>query len=74
MVGTSSLTSYYCISESSRLYAKEIIKDKGVNYYAMSDAIELLPIVYNLIQPGEGIARHIENYFKTYGIKEITLL
>ncbi len=53
---------------------EEIIKDKGMNYYAMSDAIELLPTVYNLIQPGEDIARHIENYFKTYGIKEITLL
>ena len=40
----------------------------------MSDAIELLPRVYDLLKPGEKIARHIEDYFKKYGIKEIKFL
>ncbi|TFG24841.1 MAG: hypothetical protein EU529_02960 [Promethearchaeota archaeon] len=53
---------------------EEVLKDKDLKYYAMSDAIELLPRVYVLLKPGEKIARHIEDYFKKYGIKEIKFL
>jgi len=53
---------------------EKIISDKGVKFYAMSDAIELLPTIYNKLQPGEIIAKNIEKYFKKYGIKEIKLL
>lgn len=53
---------------------EDIIKEKGINYYAMSNAYELLPIVFALLKPGKEIAKHIEDYFKKYGIREIGLL
>lgn len=47
----------------------EALNNKGVQYYSMSNAIELLPkLDFNPI-----IATHIENYFKKYGQKEIKL-
>ncbi|MFX1394595.1 MAG: hypothetical protein ACFFAH_13600 [Promethearchaeota archaeon] len=57
-----------------RKTVKEMISDKGIKFYSMSDAIELIPRVYNKLQPGEFVAKNIENYFKKYGIKEIKLL
>jgi orotate phosphoribosyltransferase len=53
---------------------EEIILDKNVKYYSMSDAIELLPKIYNKLKPGEIVAKNIETYFKKYGIGEIKLL
>ncbi|MFX1558218.1 MAG: hypothetical protein ACFFC9_13260 [Promethearchaeota archaeon] len=53
---------------------EQIISDKGIKFYSMSDAIELLPRVYEKLQPGEFIAQNIEKYFKKYGINEIKLL
>ena len=50
------------------------VKELGVPYYAMSNALELLPKVYETLQPGEKVAKHIENYFKQYGIEELKLL
>ncbi len=46
---------------------EEAIKNEGVQYYSMSDAIDLLP----KLKPNPIIASHIENYFKKYGKKEI---
>ena len=53
---------------------EQIILDRNVKYFSMSNAIELLPIIYNKLKPGEIIAKNIENYFKKYGIDEIKLL
>ena len=53
---------------------EQIILDKNVKYYSMSNAIELLPKIYKKLKPGEFIAKNIENYFKKYGIDEIKLL
>ena len=53
---------------------EQIILDKNVKYYSMSNAIELLPKIYKKLKPGEFIAKNIENYFKKYGIAEIKLL
>ena len=53
---------------------EQIILDKNIKYYSMSNAIELLPIIYNKLKPGDFIAKNIENYFKKYGIDEIKLL
>jgi len=52
---------------------EELIREKGVKYYAMSNAIDLLPIAYDKLKPGRNIAESIEEYFKKYGIKEIKL-
>lgn len=52
---------------------EELIREKGVKYYAMSNAIDLLPIAYDKLKPGRNVAESIEEYFKKYGIKEIKL-
>jgi len=46
---------------------EEALNNKGVKYYSMSDAIDLLP----LLKLNPIIATHIKNYFKKYGKKEI---
>ncbi len=48
---------------------KEIALEQNVQYYAMSNAIDLLP---NL-NMSEDIAKNIEEYFKKYGTKQIKL-
>ena len=51
----------------------EIVSERGIKYYAMSDALDLLPILYQKIKPQEEIVKHIENYFSEYGTKELKL-
>ena len=48
---------------------EEIILKEGVQYYAMSNAIELLPS----LKLDKEVAKKIEYYFKKYGSKEIKL-
>jgi len=43
------------------------LNNKGVKYYSMSDAIDILP----KLKLNPTVATHIENYFKKYGKKEI---
>lgn len=45
------------------------VKEKGVNYYAMSNAIDLIPY----LKPDKKIAQQIEEYFKKYGSREIEI-
>lgn len=52
----------------------EIVESTGVRYYAMSNASELLPQAYSRLQPGEIVARKVEEYFKRYGAEEIKLI
>lgn len=53
---------------------EDAIKEKGVQFYAMSNAIELLPIIYQKIKPGIEIAKIIEDYFRKYGISKLNLV
>jgi len=46
---------------------EEVVKEKGIKYYAMSNALDLL----KRLSPESDIARHVENYFQKYGIKNI---
>jgi len=48
---------------------KEVILEYNVNYYSMSNAIELLP----KMELNRDIANHIEEYFKKYGTQQIKL-
>ena len=48
---------------------KEALAEYGVNYYVMSHAIEILP----LLKPNEFIANHIREYFNRYGTRDIRL-
>ena len=49
---------------------EEAIKKKGVQYYAMSNAIDLIP----QLNPSPTISNHIISYFKKYGTREIKFL
>jgi orotate phosphoribosyltransferase len=52
---------------------EQAVKEKGVEYFSMSTALELLPSAYKADNPGEAIAKNIENEFKEYGVQEIKL-
>jgi len=56
------------------LSVSEAVKAKGVNYLSLSNALELLPKAYAKLQPGEEIAKAIEEEFKKYGVQELKLL
>lgn len=49
---------------------KTVINELDVQYYAMSNAIDLLP----KLKPEKELARNIEDYFKKYGVQDIKLL
>lgn len=48
---------------------EEAVKRKNVQYFAMSNAIDLIP----RLKPKPSISNHIKDYFKKYGTKEIKL-
>ena len=48
---------------------KKAINELNVQYYAMSNAIDLLP----KLKPEKELARKIEDYFKKYGVHDIKL-
>jgi orotate phosphoribosyltransferase len=48
---------------------EEAVQNKSVQYYAMSNAIDLLP----RLNPNPTISKHIQAYFKKYGTSEIKL-
>jgi len=49
---------------------EEAIKNKNVQYYAMSNAIDIIP----KLNPNPTISNHIKTYFKKYGTREINFL
>ncbi|MHA1488999.1 MAG: hypothetical protein ACTSRI_05020 [Promethearchaeota archaeon] len=53
---------------------EEILRDKGVKLYAMSDAVELLPKIYQILKPGKDIGKHVEEYFLKYGNIKLKLI
>jgi len=53
---------------------EETVKPKGVPYYALSDATSFLPEACRTFQPGEDIARAIEEEFNEYGVQPIRLI
>jgi len=52
-----------------RMSVEEKVKEQNVQYYAMSNAIDLLP----KIKMNKDIKKNIEEYFKNYGTKQINL-
>ncbi len=50
------------------------VKELGVKYLTMSDAVDLLPVAYKKLRPGEEIGKKVEEYFRKYGTKEVYLL
>ncbi len=56
------------------LSVKEAIEKMGMKFYNMSTAIELLPIMYKKLSPGEEIGKEIEKEFEEFGVEKIKLL
>jgi orotate phosphoribosyltransferase len=53
---------------------EEILKEKEISYYAMSNALDLLPNVYEKYNIDKSIARKVEKYFEQYGVNRLKLL
>ncbi len=53
---------------------EEILNQREISYYAMSDALELLPRVYEKFNIDKSIARKVEKYFEEYGVNRLNLL
>jgi hypothetical protein len=49
------------------------VESKGVPYHALSNAFQLLPEAYKRLNPGENIAKAIEEEFERYGIEKLRL-
>ena len=47
----------------------EILKEENVEFFAMSNALEILP----LLKPNDSLSQNIQEYFKKYGTKQIEL-
>ena len=52
---------------------KASVESKGIPYHALSNALQLLPEVYKRLNPGEDIARAIEEEFERYGVEKLKL-
>jgi orotate phosphoribosyltransferase len=50
-----------------RKTVKQVINERGIKYFPMSNAIEILPY----LKPNKALAKHIEDYFKKYGTSNL---
>jgi orotate phosphoribosyltransferase len=55
------------------LSVEEAVQNKGFSFFSMSSSLDLLPIMYNILKPGEHIADAIEQEFREYGVRELKL-
>ena len=53
---------------------REMMELREIPYYALSDALELLPEAYRMLRPGEDIARAIEEEFERYGVRGLRMV
>jgi len=53
---------------------KDVIKEKGIEFYQMSSALEILPIMYKKVQPVKEIGLAIEEEFQKYGVEDLWLV
>ncbi|MFA6269081.1 MAG: phosphoribosyltransferase family protein [archaeon] len=52
---------------------KDAIEEKGVKFYSMSSALDMLPLMYKKLSPGEEIKKAVEEEFKQFGTEELRL-
>ncbi|MEM3422644.1 MAG: hypothetical protein QXF35_04250 [Candidatus Bilamarchaeaceae archaeon] len=50
---------------------EEALREIGINYYAMSEATELLPRIAKSLKISEETKKNVIEYFKKYGTKEV---
>lgn len=51
----------------------QIIEEKWLKYYTMSNALDLLPKTFEKVQPSEKIKEMIRVYFEKYGIRKLEI-
>jgi len=55
------------------LSVKEAIEKMGVKFYNLSNAVELLPIMYKKLLPSDKVKEAIEKEFEEFGVEKIKL-
>ena len=53
---------------------KNLVKQEGIDFYRLSDAISLLPQAYQKFQPSKTVGQEVESYFRKYGVKPLKLI
>ena len=53
---------------------EETLKERGVRFYAMSNAADFLPRAFKKYKPGAPVARAIEEEFRQRGVKRLKLI
>lgn len=53
---------------------EQAVREKGIPYFAMSTALDLLPLAYQRLRPGREIGLAVEKEFKQFGIQPIRLV
>lgn len=53
---------------------KDAIQEKGIKFYQMSSALEILPSMYKKIQPAKDVGLAIEEEFQKYGVEYLWLV
>ncbi len=53
---------------------KEAIEKMGLKFYSMSSSLEMLPIMYAKLSPGEEVGKAIESEFGEYGVEPLKLV
>jgi len=56
------------------LSVKEKINDLGFEFFSMSSALEMLPIMFKKLLPSDEIGKAIESEFEEYGVEKIKLI
>ncbi len=67
-----------CLSNRNEIrddgkYIGNMIEDLNIRFFAMSDAVELLPLAIKRFQIGRKIALKVQEYFNQYGMKKVNL-
>ena len=53
---------------------KQAIEGMGVKFFSMSSALDLLPLMYKTLAPGEEVGKAIEKEFEEYGVDKLKLI
>lgn len=56
-----------------RKSVREVVEERGIPYYPLSTAPELLKLACRLLRPDESVIRRIKNYYDTYGLLKVDL-
>ena len=72
IIGAFSLTNRMELRKDGQSVQKAV-ESKKVQYHTLSSALQLLPEAYRRLNPGEQIARAIEEEFKKYGVETLKI-